>query len=390
MAKHIKLTNDTISHDDIDSLCDWLKTYPKLTKGDLTKKLEEKFAGAVNNCYSIFVNSGSSANLLMLATLIEQGHLKIGDKVGVPMLCWATDLSPVIQLGLVPVMLDCSSYHLGIETTHLSNIIKEFDIKCIITVSVLGIPGDMDILSNICDKHNVILLEDNCESLGSKYHDMNLGLFGYLSSWSTYFSHHISTIEGGFVTCHDSDTNDLMASIRSHGWNRDERVKGPEHDSFYGPYTFYNAGLNIRNTEIGAFLGIRQLDLLDNIVNCRREIFRYFCELMSDWFDESHEFSMLYKLGTDSDRDISSFGLPVIHPNRDRCVSRLIEENIEHRPLIAGNIVRHPIAKKHNLLNYTNSKIADMVHQYGMYLPNHVGISYADVEKMVSVLKETA
>lgn len=383
----VSLTADTISHKDIDELCKWLQTYPKLTKGELTLELEDKFAQRLKNNYSVFVNSGSSANLLMLSTLKAEGKLKIGDRVGVPALCWSTDLAPVIQLGLEPVLLDCNGYNLGIETKNLESLINEFDIRCIILVSVLGIPGNLDTLVRICNNYNVVLLEDNCESLGSRFLDIELGNFGYLSSWSTYFSHHISTIEGGFVTCRDIQTKELMDSIRSHGWHRDSKKQDT---GFYAPYLFHELGYNIRNTEIGAFLGLRQLNILDDIIKVRNDNFLYFCERMSKWlYTGAYNQFTWYQLRNDKDRFVSSFGLPVLHPFRDKCVAKLKAQNIECRPLIAGDIGQHPVAAKYKVLNAKNNFNAKIIHEYGFYLPNHAELTTSHIDTMVDVLEGT-
>lgn len=391
MAKDIRLTEDT-NKADIDALCEWLKTYPKLTKDKLTLELETKFAQAVGAKYSVFVNSGSSANLLMLSALKEVGHLKVGDKVGVPALCWSTDLAPIIQLGLVPVILDCSEYHLGIETAYLSSIIEEFDIKCILSVSVLGIPPEMDHIAHICKQHGVILLEDNCESLGSKYNDVDLGIYGTMASWSTYFSHHISTIEGGFVTCHHPVLKNLLNSIRSHGWKRDQHLHSSNTTSnFYFPYTFFHLGYNIRNTEIGAFLGLRQVSNVEKITKHRQQNFNVFCELMQKYDkpeNRHYRFENIYQLSNDTKRTISSFALPVLVTHIEDCINALKRANIECRPLIAGNINEHPVARNNIILNSLYSKSALSIHNHGMYLPNHTAITTDDVEYMVNVVKD--
>lgn len=384
MPGNIKLTSDTISHQDIDSLCDWLKTYPQLTKGELTTKFESKFAYAVDANYAVFVNSGSSANLLMLSALKSAGKLRVGDAVGVPAICWSTDLAPIIQLGLVPVILDCNPDNLCVSNTHLQPIIKEHNIKCILYVSVLGIPGDIEETANICYNNGVLLLEDNCESLGSKYQENELGGFGVISSWSTYFSHHISTIEGGFITTNEEEIYRLLLMLRSHGWARD---LGPTLlDEFTGKYTFFTSGYNVRNTEIGAFLGLRQIDKIGNIAQHRKDNFDYFISNI----DKSilHEsFVRLYNPKTYTDSFVSNFGLPLISRHRYKIIEALKKANIECRPLIAGNIARHPVGNRNVLLNRYNTKYADIVHHYGMYLPNHLDISKKEINTMLKVIE---
>jgi len=192
----IKLTEDTISNSDIDGLIDWLKTYPQLTKGELTPKLEKKWSNWLGTKHSIFCNSGSSANLLMLWALIEANRITRDAKIVVPSVAWATDLAPVIQLGMTPILCDSNLEDLSVDIKHLKKIFIETKPDVLLLVSVLGLVPDMQKITELCDEYNVILLEDTCESMGSNYKNQKLGTFGLMSSFSTYFGHHISTIEG--------------------------------------------------------------------------------------------------------------------------------------------------------------------------------------------------
>ena len=216
----IPLVKDTIDSKDIDQLIEWLKTYPKLTKGDNTLKLEETFTKWIGTKYSIFVNSGSSANLLMLYAL---KYLKGNNlKVAVPSLCWATDLSLIMQLDMTPILVDCNLNDLSVDVKHLETIfISENKPDILLLVAVLGLSPNMDIIKKLCDEYNVILLEDVCESQGTMFNNQKLGSFGLMSSFSTYFGHTMSTIEGGFITTNDKSLYDILIQLRSHGWDRD-------------------------------------------------------------------------------------------------------------------------------------------------------------------------
>ena len=213
----INLVNDTINKKDIDRLIGWLKTYPRLTKGPVTKQVEDKWSKWIGRKYSVFCNSGSSANLLMLLALMEMGRLNKDDSVVVPALAWATDLSPVMQLGLNPIICDVNLEDLSVDLHQLEQIFINDRPKALMLVSVLGLVPKMDKIVNLCEKHGVILLEDTCESMGSKFEDKNLGTFGCMSSFSTYFGHHISTIEGGFISTDDKEVYDVLVAVRSHG-----------------------------------------------------------------------------------------------------------------------------------------------------------------------------
>ena len=284
----IKLVNDTINKQDIDQLIDWLKTYPKLTKGPLTIDLEYKWSSwlGVNN--SVFCNSGSSANLLMLWALIEAEKISRDCKIVIPSVSWATDLSPAIQLGMTPIICDSNMEDLSIDISALEDIFKNSNPQVLLLVSVLGLVPDMGKIVQLCNEYGVILLEDVCEGMGSEFRGKKLGTFGLMSSFSTYFGHHISTIEGGFVSTNDESLYQILKSIRSHGWDRDA---SPEYktqlqtqwstSNFDALYTFYHSGFNLRSTDLQAFIGLGQIDKLNNICKVRNENFKIYQQELS-------------------------------------------------------------------------------------------------------------
>ena len=196
----INLVQDTINKQDINALVEWLSQdpTPRLTKGELTKKLEAKWASKLGTKYSVFVNSGSSSILLTLAALKQLNRLK-NNKVIVPSLSWATDVSSPMLLGLTPIMCDCNLEDLSCDLNHLEKLFKEHNPGALILVSPLGLVPKMKSVLELCEKYNVLLLEDVCESMGSKYKGKYLGTFGLASFFSMYFGHHLSTIEGGFI-----------------------------------------------------------------------------------------------------------------------------------------------------------------------------------------------
>ena len=158
----IKLVSDTIDNKDIDNLINWLKNYPRLTKGELTLNLEDKWSNWLGTEYSIFCNSGSSANLLMLWALVEANKISQNSKIVIPSLSWATDLAPVIQLGMTPILCDCNLEDLSVDLNHLEDLFKNTQPEVLLLVSVLGLVPNMEKIVNLCDKYNVILLEDTC------------------------------------------------------------------------------------------------------------------------------------------------------------------------------------------------------------------------------------
>lgn len=382
----IGLVNNTIDNKDIDRLVKWLKTYPELTMGKITKEFEEKWSEWVGTKYSVFVNSGSSANLLMLYSLIEAGFLK-NKKVVVPALSWATDLSPVIQLGLNPILADINTSNLAVDPVKLENIFIEERPDVLLLVSVLGLPPDMKEIVELCNKYDVILLEDNCESLGSKYDGVKLGNFGLMSSFSLYFGHHISTIEGGMISTNDKKLYNLLLMLRSHGWDRnldkDEKdflKKEYDISDFKSKYTFYVPGFNLRSTDLQAFIGLGQLEKLDSIVekrNINYKRFERFFRKEGLWFP------------TILERDfVSSFCIPILTwGSREKLVEELDKNNIENRPLIAGSMSLQPMFYKR--YKDADVKTAEFIDIEGLYIPNHPGLTEDEIDFMCDIIKKS-
>jgi CDP-6-deoxy-D-xylo-4-hexulose-3-dehydrase len=377
----IKLVSDTIDKNDIDRLIKWLQTYPRLTKGPVTVELEKKWSDYLGTEYSVFCNSGSSANLLMLWSLIESGRIKRDAKVVVPALSWATDLAPVIQLNMQPVLCDVSLETLAVDINHLRRIFEQEDPDVLLLVSVLGIVPDMKAIVDLCNEFDVILLEDTCESMGSEYDGTKLGNFGLMSSFSTYFGHHISTIEGGFVSTNDKELYETLISIRIHGWDRDNsdqyqkdmRTKWGTSD-FDALYTFYNSGFNVRSTDLQAYIGLTQIDKLPHVCERRHENFLIYERELSDYqpFIKKHGW-------------ISNFAYPVIAENRDKIIAALQRNNIEVRPMICGSMGTQPFYEK----NYGKCSLpnASIIDEQGFYLPNHSDMSEKDIILITDIIK---
>ena len=377
----ISLVKDTINNKDIDKLIDWLKTYPRLTKGKVTLELEEKWSKWLGTKYSVFCNSGSSANLLMLSALIESGYMK-NNKVVVPSVAWATDLAPVIQLGFEPILVDANMNDLSVDLEHLEKIFKEENPSALMFVSVLGLVPNMKKLLDLCTKYSVYLLEDTCESMGCEYKGQKLGTFGMMSTFSTYFGHHISTIEGGFISTDDFGLYELLLSLRSHGWDRDlskhtQKVLQKDWDisEFDAMYTFYYSGYNLRSTDLQAYIGLGQIDKLNVWGMKRATNFQvYQKEIKNDY----------WKVEPQEDSFISNFAYPVIHPNRDKIVKELQKNNVEVRPMICGSMGTQPFyVKKYGRLELPNVSIID---KYGFYIPNHPHLSMDELKFIINIV----
>jgi CDP-6-deoxy-D-xylo-4-hexulose-3-dehydrase len=379
----IKLVSDTIDKQDINSLIEWLSQdkIPKLTKGELTVELEKKWANKIGTKYSVFVNSGSSSILLTLAALKHTNRLK-NNKVIVPSLSWATDLSSPILLGLEPILCDCNLTDLSCDLGHLEEIFKTESPSVLILVSVLGLVPDMNRIVELCKKYDVLLLEDACESMGSKYKGEYLGTFGLASFFSMYFGHHLSTIEGGFINTDDEEFYYALLMMRSHGWARDlptqkqtEYKKKYNLTDFENLYNFYLPGMNLRSTDLQAYIGLRAIDKLDKFSSIRNSNFDYYVDNIKN--------SDLY-LHNDPSNFISNFAMPVLSKNRNSIVEKLIENSIECRPLIAGNLANKPFWYE----NYGKVKLknCELLDECGFYIPNHQDLTKDNLNKIIQII----
>jgi len=379
----IKLVKDTINFDDVSKLIEWLKTNPRLTKGDLTVEFEKKWSEWLGVKYSVFVNSGSSANLAGIYSLILSERTK-NKKIVVPAVSWVTTVTPAIQLGLEPIMCDCDEDNLGLDINHLKQIIKNENPSVIILVHVLGIPNHLDEIIRLCDENDILLIEDTCESIGSMYDNKKLGTFGDLSTFSFYFGHHMSTIEGGMISTNDEDLYHILLSIRSHGWDRDLPKKKQEElrqkfnvNNFRALYTFYYPGFNLRSTDLQAFIGLEQLKKLDMIVGNRNKNFlRYKDEIKnSEWNIQEPKGSF-----------VSNFSFPIITKNITKLVEELTNNDIECRPLICGSINEHPFW--YERYGHSDLPISKRVHEYGLYIPNNHEMTEEELNKIIKIVNE--
>lgn len=382
----IKLVSDTIDKDDIKALVEWLSSdeTPRLTKGPLTIELERKWANKIGTKYSVFVNSGSSAILLLLSALKDK--IK-NNTIIVPALSWATDVSSPIILGYETIFCDCNLEDLSCDLNQLESLFKEKHPSLLLLVSPLGLVPKMKELIDLCEKYDVILLEDVCESMGSKYNDKYLGSFGLASVFSTYFGHHISTIEGGFINTNDDKLYYSLLMMRSHGWDRDLPLDVQTNlrdlnnvDDFKSLYTFYVPGFNLRSTDFQAFIGLRAINKLDDFSNKRYENFKLYHSLI-----EKNEINV----EINNIDFISSFAYPIVSENKEKIVKELEKNDIEIRPLIAGNMGNQPFCK-HLIINSGNLNNASLIDKKGFYVPNHQGLSYIDINKISTIINNNS
>jgi CDP-6-deoxy-D-xylo-4-hexulose-3-dehydrase len=380
---NINLVKDTIDGNDIKQLISWLETNPRLTKGQLNVQFEKEWSEWLGKKYSVFVNSGSSANLAALYSLLLSGKLR-NNKIVVPAVSWVTTVTPAVQFGMEPIMCECDEDNLGLNIEHLKQIIKEHDPSSIILVHVLGFPNHMNEIVKLCKEYDIRLIEDTCESIGSKYEGKKLGTFGDLSTFSFYFGHHMSTIEGGMISTDDEDLYHILLSIRSHGWDRDlpksKQIELREKyniGDFRSLYTFYYPGFNLRATDLQAFIGLGQLKKLDDIVKNRHINYQRYHEgiMNNEW-----------KVNPPKNSFISNFSYPVITKNITELVEKLTENNIECRPLICGSINEHPFW--YEKYGKQDLPISKRVHEYGLYIPNNHQMTDDEINKVISIVNQ--
>lgn len=374
--KSFSLAEKIIDSKDIQRLINWLKTNPHLTKGELTVRLEKKWANWIGTKYAVFCNSGSSANLLMAYAALISGKLR-NKKVIVPSVGWVTTIAPFIQFGFSPVMCAADKNNFGLDFVHLEMLLKKHDPASVAMVQVLGVPSDMDKLLHLQKKYNFLLLEDACAALGSEYNGKKLGSFGDLSTFSFYFGHQLSTIEGGMINTNNQNFYFYLLMLRSHGWGKDLPVivrnnymEKYKIDNFHKPFTFFIPGFNLRSTELNAYLGLEQMKKADAVVSIRtRNHYLYAENLKNVEFQKLDHKAKVCSI---------SFGVLAKNPlHRKRIVNALNKHRIETRLFSAGNLGLHPFW--YERYGKFHDDVADRIHNCGFFLPNNESIKKSDV-----------
>lgn len=341
------------------------------TMGKRVRQFEEKFAGYFGMKYAVMVNSGSSANLIAVASLFyrKENPLKRGDEVIVPCISWATTFHPLHQYGLKLKFVDIDLQTLNYDIEELKKAVTT-NTKMIVAVSILGNPCQFDEITKLCQEKNIILFEDNCESMGAKFDGRYTGTFGLVNTFSTFFSHHISTMEGGLVLTNDKEIYNLLKSLRNHGWTRDQDEGSPifeiKSDDFFEAYRFILPGYNVRPGEIHGAIGIRQLDKLEHFLQIRRKNAAHFVDL----FKNDARFIIQREVGKSSWFCFTLVINPEMKLDRKKILQKLKDSDIEHRIVTGGNILRHDVIKYYDY-EVTKSNNADIAHYNGFFVGNH-------------------
>ena len=383
MDSSIKLAEETISSEELRDLCEWILNGNRLTKGAETVLFEDLFRNYTGSRYAVFVNSGSSANLLMasvLKTILPKKNLK----VVAPAVSWVTTVTPFMQLGYEVFLCDADPISLGLDLNELERIFETHRPDAVIPVHVLGHVSDPKRLQDLCRAYDVIVLEDACEALGTTVGGQHAGTFGSISSFSFYYGHHMSTIEGGMLCTDDRSVYEIALSQRSHGWSRDlpiqrQRDLAEEYgiDSFRNLYTFYNSGFNLRATDLQAKLGQAQIRRLPEFVRARESNYHEYASLLTNYWKQSSEADQ-----------ISSFAYGTLVENPLELSEALKAVGCESRPLICGNVGLHPFWMKER--GQFDGRVANAVHYHGIYFPNHHLIRKRDIELICDVVQEVS
>lgn len=382
------LAQDTIDRQDIDHLIEWLRTYPRLTKGAVTLDFEQRWSQWLGGPYSVHCNSGSSANLLMYYALLRSGKLR-NTNVIVPSVGWVTSIAPAIQFGFTPYMCEADPDTFGLDLNHLEDLLKRHHAQTVLLVQVLGVPHRMRELQTLKDRYGFYLLEDACAAIGAEYEGRKVGTFGDMASFSFYFGHQMSTIEGGMVSSSDRELTNLLLMLRSHGWSKDvdqarhqELVDQYQVDDFHSPFVFYEPGFNLRSTDLNAFIGLEQLRKLDWMTGRRQANHERYLEQLGKRF---------YTQRPPQGSKVASisFGLLADSPEqRKRIVRALVAEGVETRIFSAGNLGLHPFWM--NRYGKASFPVADRVHHCGFFLPNHASMTDQDVLQISRIVLEAA
>lgn len=384
------LMDNAITFTEKLKLAYFVLTTNKFTNGPKVREFEAVWSKWVGAKHSIFVSSGSTANSLLIAAVKEKFNLNDGDKVLVPACTWMTSVAPIFQNKLTPVFIDISLDDYCINTDDLEKIKQQHpDIKLIFTTHLLGFHSDVNKLREAFP--NAIVGEDCCEAhgvtdeLGNRMNPNSIG-----ATFSFYFGHHITTIEGGFVSTNDSELYDLMRMKRSHGLAREaspETYKKlqEQYPDIIPTFLFVTDGYNFRNNELSAVLGLQQIKKLDKIINIRNENYSGYHQIVKKY----PELFYVPKC----DKTMSSFTLPFVCKNKkiyDALISEFKSNKIEFRPLVAGNLLRQPFLKGYSFSYHKDVYNADIIHDLGMYIGNSHFIGSKHIKFLDKIIQRVA
>lgn len=364
-----KLATSTWGKEEINAIQEVIGT-DKFSMGPKVEEYEKQFASLFGSKYGVMCSSGSTANLIMVASLFfsKNPKLKTGDEIIVPAVSWSTTYFPLQQYGLNLKFVDIDIDTLNYNLVDLESAITS-KTKAIMVVNLLGNSNDFNIINGLTKDKDIVVIEDNCESMGAKINGKFTGTFGLMGTFSSFFSHHIATMEGGMVLTDDEEYYHILLCLRAHGWTRNlpdkNYVSNKSDDWFEESFRFVLPGYNVRPLEMSGAIGIEQLKKLPSFIDKRRENAEIFIKL----FKNDDRFIIQKEIG-----ESSWFGFSLII--NDKSISRksviklLGDNNIDCRPIVTGNFTRNDVMKYFNYSIHNNLDNADKLHDHGLFVGN--------------------
>jgi CDP-6-deoxy-D-xylo-4-hexulose-3-dehydrase len=379
-----KLQENVINNADLDLLVSFIKETKRFTQFTKVAEFEAAFAKWQGCRHCVFVNSGSSANLLLVNSAKEYFGWNDGDEVIVPAVTWPTTVTPVLQCGLTPVFVDANLSDLSLDYDKVSSKITS-KTRAIFVAHLLGFPANIARLKEIISDRDIVILEDCCESQGSKLNGTKVGNLGIAGTFSFYWGHHMTTVEGGMLCTNDEELYKLFLLKRSHGLARElppeyhDKLKASYKDIDFN-FLFLTDGFNVRNTEFNAVLGIAQLAHINSFISQRNKNYQAFIKMCKEYRDEL----ILLEVP-----DMSSFVLPFLFRSKERKEAFqeiILKAGIESRPLISGNLLRQPfLSKYYNTTDYPN---ADFIHTNAFYIGNNQFVDEHRLDVLFSLMSD--
>ena len=379
MIKKFKysLLSDAFNEKDINEGINVLKS-KKITISKITKNFEKYFAKKIGAKYALMTNSGSSSNLLALSALTNPLNIKEitpGSEVIIPAICWSTSLWPIIQNNLKPIFVDVKIDTFNIDIDKIEKKITK-KTKAIMIVHVLGTSTNMTKLMQLTKKYKLTLIEDTCESLGTTYKKKQLGTFGRFGTYSFYYSHQITSGEGGMIVCNDSKDYNILKSLRSHGWSRDtlfHKNYSKKYKDLDNRFLFIGPGFNLRPTEIQAAIAFNQFKRFNKMIKLRSDNRKKIINNLKKHKNWNNQFEFVK---IDKMIKPSWFGLPILIKdkkiNKKKFLEKLTKKGIENRPIISGNFLNQPASKLYNFSFKKNDfKISDDIEKRGFFIGLH-------------------
>ncbi|MCI2235369.1 DegT/DnrJ/EryC1/StrS family aminotransferase [Helicobacter sp. CaF467b] len=379
-----QLASSTWDEKELQAIQDVIKS-DMFTMGKKVAEFEKDFAKFVGSKYAVMTSSGSTANLIATAALFytKNPKLKRGDEVIVPAVSWSTTYYPLYQYGLKLKFVDIDLETLNYDLEALSNAISD-KTKMIMVVNLLGNPNDFGAINELIKNRNIILLEDNCESMGAEYKGKQAGTFGVMGTFSTFFSHHMATMEGGFVVTDNEELYHILLCLRAHGWTRnlpkENKVANKSDDWFSESFRFVLPGYNVRPVEMSGAIGIEQLKKLPTFLKHRRENAKLFFQ----YFNNHPDFIMQKEIGFSSWFGFSLIIRPESKLKRSDIIKILEKNNIEYRPIVTGDFTQNEVMKYFDYEIFRDLKNAKILHKNGFFVGNH----QEDISEQINLLKK--